>query len=231
MICSSEERTDLLLELIVEGCGNAYLELYDSIDASDVTLSKKFQRKMNKIINGDKIEPFKVQFKRIASRVAIVFLVILSLAFSAIMSVSALREAIWNTIVEMYNDYFEITVENEDDAQEVITEIKEVHKPINLPSGIEEEILMNNKRIFMAEYYNVDDCVATFRQTVLDENSTVHLDSETAILSNAIIGNKNVTIIQYPDGYINAFWNDNHYFYTIEGSDIAILEQLILQIK
>jgi hypothetical protein len=131
----------------------------------------------------------------------------------------------------MYNNYFEITVENEDDAQEVITEIKEVHKPTSLPSGVEEEILTNNKYLFMAEYYNGDDYIATFRQTVLDENSTLHLNSETATLSNAIIGNKNVTIIQYRDGYINAFWNDNHYFYTIEGSDISILEQLILQIK
>lgn len=233
MTCSSNERTDLLLELLVEGCGDEELELYNSIDTSNVTFSKKFKRNKEKILSKGKIEPFTVQFKRVLSRVAIVCLVVLSLSFMTMMSVSAVRQAVWNTIVEIYNEYFEISHDDGDDTtqSEAVTEIQIIHKPTTLPEGVEEEILMNGKRMFLADYYKGDEHLGTFRQTILDETSSVHLNSETATLSNYVCGENYITIIDYNDGQISMFWSDRHYFYTIDGYDIAALKDLISRIE
>lgn len=234
MTCSNEQRTDMLLELVVEGCGNDELEFYNSIDTSKgISFSKKFERKMNRLLKKEKVEPFIVQFKRISTRVAIVCLVVLSMTFVAMMSVSAIRKAIWNTIVEWYNSYFEITVDDGDDSTitETITEIKQIHKPVNLPEGVEEEIVINNKRRVIIDYYKGDIPIASFNQKILDETSSVHVNSENVIVSNKTISGKNITIIEYENGRIHMFWSDNLYFYTFEGTDLTVLEELISKIE
>ena len=234
MIYSSEQRTDKLLELIVEGCGNDELELFNSIDTSEgINFSKKFERKMQKLLRNGKPESFGVQFKRVLSRVAIICLVVISLSFTAMMSVSAIRQAIWETIVEWYNSYFEVTVDDGDDTTEnqTITEIKEIHKPTVLPEGVEEEIVLNTKRVVMIEYYDGDEWIATFNQKVLDETSFVHINSEDVVVSNVCINGSSVTHIECEDGLIVIFWSDNTYFYTIEGNDLDLLKNLISTIK
>lgn len=232
MTCSSEERIDLLLELLVEGCGDDELELYNSIDTTNVTFSKRFERNKEKILSKGKLEPFAIQFKRVLSRVAIICLVVLSLSFATMMSVSAVRQAVWNTIVEFFNEYFEISHENSDDTTgEAITEIQIVHKPASLPEGVEEEIILNNTRTFFADYYKGDEHLATFKQCILDETSSVHVNSATATISNYVCGENYITIIDYNDGQISMFWSDRHYFYTIDGYDIATLKDLISRIE
>lgn len=234
MICSSDQRTDKLLELMVEGCGYDEVELYNSIDTSEeINFSKKFERKMDKLFRKGKIEPVGVQVKRISSRVAIICLAFFSLCFMSMMSVSAIREAIWETIVELYNSYFEITVDDGDNStqSETITEIQIVHKPATLPEGVEEEILVNKSHLYMAEYYDADDWVATFRQEILDETSVLHINAENVVLSSCLINNNKITIVQYADGYVNAFWVDEYYFYTMESNNVEILRHYISLIK
>lgn len=234
MICSSEQRTDKLLELMVEGCGYDEVELYNSIDTSEeINFSKKFERKMDKLFRKGKIEPVGVQVKRISSRVAIICLAFFSLCFLSMMSVSAIREAIWETIVELYNSYFEVTVDDGDETieNETVTEIKEIHKPTVLPEGVEEEILSNSKRLFFAEYYNGEDYMASFKQRILDETSFVHINSEEVKIFNEISNGFDITVIEYLSGDILMFWSDGVYFYTLEGYDILQLRTLIATIK
>ncbi|MBQ4584960.1 MAG: DUF4367 domain-containing protein [Clostridia bacterium] len=232
MTCSSEERIDLLLELLVEGCGDDELELYNSIDTTNVTFSKRFERNKEKILSKGKLEPFAVQFKRVLSRVAIICLVVLSLSFATMMSVSAVRQAVWNTIVEIFNEYFEISHENSDDTTgEAITEIQIVHKPATLPEGVEEEILINGKRMFLADYYKGDEHLGMFRQTILDETSSVHVNSEMVTISSYEINKNHITIIDYNNGTVSMFWSDDYYFYTIDGYDIDTLKDLISRIE
>lgn len=234
MIYSSEQRTDKLLELIVEGCGNDELELFNSIDTSEgINFSKKFERKMQKLLRNGKPEPFGVQFKRVLSRVAIVCLVVLSLSFAAMMSVSAIRQAIWETIVEWYNGYFEVTVDDGDETteNETVTEIKEIHKPTVLPEGVEEEIVLNTERFVVIEYYAGDEWVASFNQKVIDETNFVHINSKNVKLSYQTIKGYHITMVEYENGDVFMFWSDNVYFYTVEGYDFSILNELILTIE
>lgn len=234
MTYSSEQRTDKLLELIVEGCGNDELEFYNSIDTSEgINFSKKFERKMDKLLHKVKIEIFGIQSKRVFSRVAIVFLVVLSLSFTAMMSVSAIRQAVWETIVEWYNSYFEVTVDDGDQTteNETITEIKEIHKPVLSLEGIEEEVVISNKRQVVIDYYEGDNLVATFKQRILDETSFVHINSENVKLSYQTINNFYITVVEYETGNILMFWSDNVYFYTMEGPSADILNELISTIK
>ena len=234
MIYSSEQRTNKLLELIVEGCGNDELELFNSIDTSEgINFSKKFERKMQKLLRNGKPEPFGVQFKRVLSRVAIVCLVVLSLSFTAMMSVSAIRQAIWETIVEWYNSYFEVTVDDGDDTTEnqTITEIKEIHKPTVLPEGVEEEFVVDNKRWVMIDYYEGNEWIASFNQKVLDETNFVHINSEEVKVFNERLNEFDITVIEYLSGDILMFWSDNVYFFTLEGYDLETLNELISTIK
>ena len=234
MIYSSEQRTDKLLELIVEGCGNDELELFNSIDTSEgINFSKKFERKMQKLLRNGKPEPFGVQFKRVLSRVAIVCLVVVSLSFAAMMSVSAIRQAIWKTIVEWYNSYFEVTVDDGDETteNETVTEIKEIHKPAVLPEGVEEDIVSNTKRFVMIEYYAGEEWIASFYQKIFDDTSYVRINSENVIVSNFYMSGYSITHIEYEDGLIVMFWSDNTYFYTIEGNDSDLLKKLISAVE
>ena len=223
MISLSEKRTDLLLGLLVTDCGDADLELYNSIDETKVSFSKKHQRKARKIIENGKIEPFSTVFKRAIQRIAVIFLIVVSLSVTTIMSVSAIRESIFGYIAVWYQDHISIN------PPTTPTIIEEVRKPTKTPTGAQEEVLINSIASYVADYYIGDEHIATFKQ--YPQSAHVVFDIENATVSKEIYNDTYMTIIEQDSKDVVIYWSDSEYFYILTGYDVNLLKEMAISVK
>ena len=116
-----EDNLDRVLRLLMmDATKDKDYALYESLDVSDVQFDG-YYRKRNAIFRRARLRPIGAACKKILPRVAVVLLAIMSAGFIGIMSISSLREAVWNTIVEWYDDHFtiryEVPVNNETETE------------------------------------------------------------------------------------------------------------------
>lgn len=228
----SIDKSDFLLNYLIEGCGNDELELYKNLDVSNEEYGKNFEKIRKRILKGKRIKTKKEKTVFVVKRISLILLLCFSLAFVTLMSVSATRKAIWNVVFEWYKTHFSIEFDSTSDSteNEPLTEIKEINKPTNLPNGIEEEIVINSLTTFFCEYYYGDEYKGNFKQKILNESGTENIDAENATVYSKYIANNYVTIVEN-EAEINIFWMDNHYYYIINGTDMSFLEELVKKVK
>ena len=230
MDCSID-KSDFLLEYLVEGCGNDELEHYKNMDTSNEQYGNKFERIKKRILSGKKVKTKKEIAITAIKRVSMVFLLCFSMAFITLMSVSATRNAIWNVITEWYDDHFTIRMDDGyDSTQNTVTQIEEANTPTELPKGIEEEIIISNSQWVIAEYYQGEMYVGSFQQSIITESSSVIVDSKSTTIYNETIADHFVTIVKN-EGLYNIFWLDSKYFYIVQGYDLEFLIKIIEKIK
>jgi hypothetical protein len=108
---SENDKLDHLIGLAFWDCGAKDAEFFRNIDTSDIADNPRLDRKIHRLIKRKAREAAVKKKKRVAWRVAVATMLILSIMFAALMSISAIREAIWKTIVSWYENY--ITVQYE----------------------------------------------------------------------------------------------------------------------
>ena len=228
MKCERMDKYDYLIALSTLDAKDDDVKMFMELDDSDVVLSDHITNKIEKLIRREsayKTTGF-VQFKRILSKVAIITLVIISIMFTAMMSVSAIRTAAWEIITEWYEEYIAVGYVPEEglEVPEPPKMIEEIRKPTLLPLGAEEEILLNAKNMFVSEYYLGDDCYLSFKQSLLDE-SVGKFDGDDAVITKIMVGNYDGILFTYEkEDYIYILWNDTRYSYQISSTVLSIDE-------
>ncbi|MBR7151126.1 MAG: DUF4367 domain-containing protein [Clostridia bacterium] len=125
---------DYLVSIALLDCGDKDLEMFEAIDDSNIVLSNRLTRRVRHIIYKKSHESMFKATKRISVRLAVAMMIIMSLLLVTLMSISATREAIWNAIVEWYEDY--ITVRFEDPSG-VVGADDTTEAPETTTSGVE----------------------------------------------------------------------------------------------
>ena len=105
------EKFNYLVKLALLDCGKKDAEMFRTIDTSNAVVSDRFRNKIHRLIKRKARESAVKKTKLILSRIAIAAMLVLSIIFATMMSISAIREAIWKTIVEWYDNYITIRYE------------------------------------------------------------------------------------------------------------------------
>ena len=186
MNCEKIDKYDYLIAMATLDAKNNDVEMFENLDTSDVVLSDQVVRKINRLIKTSHRNPDKhiTKVQMVFSRVAVIALVVISMMFTAMMSVSAIRNAVWNVIVEWYDKYISVDYET-DDPVSPPTAIEEVRNPTLLPLGFEEEIVGNAKSMYVVEYYIGDDLCLVFSQSLIDPHNT-DIDREASAMENVL---------------------------------------------
>ena len=100
---------DYLIGLAVLEYGANEAKNFDQIDASSIVIDEKLDKKIYRLIAKKAREPKIKKIKKISFRVAVAAMLIMSIMFIGIMTISSLREALWNAIIKWYDDYISIT--------------------------------------------------------------------------------------------------------------------------
>lgn len=209
------DKLDCLLFIAVEGCGMDEVEAFENLDISDVPTSSKYIRKKKRVITKYKMKPRLFTLKRFVRVAVTVLLVVFSAAFITVMSVSALRNAVLDVIVDWFEDF--VKVEFHEDGVDksnkdlVIEDVKHITA---LPEGVEKEIFAEYDKSVMITYYLSGKRICTLRQEIYCSNEAffdnVGLDMQEVYI-NDIKGYLFVT----ENGVSRVYWNDGEYTYMI----------------
>lgn len=172
--------------------------------------SNRFQRKMNKLIQQQKRSPFMKSFVNLGKRVAIIFLVIISIIFTTTMSVEAYRTKFFEVIKEVWEEFTSIIFKN----KENIDDVKFI--PIN-PTFIPDDFKIVDYEINSYEQFtyweNDNGMEIMFEQAKIMANAII-TDTEGIEVEEKFIGEQK--IIYFTNKNVNQiYWYDDNYTYTI----------------
>ena len=130
------DKLDILIGLAVDGFEDEDIKHNLKSDLSEITFTDRYYRRKRRVINGYVLKKQLIEAKKVASKVAIVMLCILSAAFITVMSVSALRNALWEAIVEWYDDHFVLRYEQIEITGDSLSSDNDINNSV--PTKIEE---------------------------------------------------------------------------------------------
>ena len=251
------DKLDILISLAAKDCGNDDVVMFDSLDKSRAFLDKRFYIKLRQIVNRKKHAPTIIVLKKCLVRVAVALMALMSLGFLTIMATPDLRDALFEAVVEWYDNYVSIRYEpikddtyepditeestdvsltkspEEESSVPVIvappTKIEIVMKPTYIPEGLEEELIVSNISTVVIDYYDGNDLCYTYNQILFRDNKKL-LDNETIQIANTIINGYAASIVEHKNQNEKAIiWTDGLYYYQIitYSSKISV-EQLII---
>ncbi len=254
MTYEQNDKLDCLIKLAYFDCGKRDAEMFESIDTSDVVLSNRLNRRIKRLANKSEHEKQIKRTKIILSRAIAAVLIVMSIMLVLLLSISATRNAIWEAIIEWYEEYFTVdfqrSAENNGETGPAVAEaqyglsageylsesvtppkeIEEVRKPTYLPEGAVEEMLFQSKTAVAFKYYIGDDWFCTFNQMPVEKGKK-YFDNVTGAVQEIDLNGTVGVVVTYSDNSIvTVIWYDNEYLYNIF-SDSLRLEEIILIAK
>ena len=194
----------------MESVENIILESLPEEDDLSHNFSKRFERRMNKLIRQERRSPFIKIFVNYSRKVAIIFLIVISITFTTIMSVEAYKVKFFEVVIEVWEEFTSIifkSKENIDDGKLIPV------NPTYIPHGftiIEEDT--NHYEHFI--YWENDDGIEImFEQAKITSNAIIN-DTEGIEIEKILVDEQEVTYFTNKNVH-QIYWNDSTYIYTI----------------
>ncbi|MBR4031269.1 MAG: DUF4367 domain-containing protein [Clostridia bacterium] len=244
---NNTDKFDHLIALAAMKCTEEEASELKSLDTSSVSFDPSYYRKRSKIIRQYKHKPNGRRSTAVRLAVAIAAAVIvMSLLIGC---VPRLREAIYNAIVEWYNECFSVRYEDPNgkdketgyeeesttEAESVAapTYIKNVRKPTDLPEDVWEDVIVENNTQIMLDYYCGDEYLFSFTQMIIKPNDK-YIDNDEVNVKYIDINGNSATVVEYiGKKEINIIWSDNEYSYHIFSTecDLSTLVEYAKSVK
>ena len=213
---------DVLLYASAPYTGKNEIAAYNAADP-EIRLSAKARKRIQKRLRLER--EYKEQHERyspvweISKRIAIVVLVVLSLSFVSVMSVEAVRVALWEAILEWGEESIHIWYESTVEEPEVLTEIFEYKEP----RGIGEEYVRydgNKTKYNYTIEYESENCSISYSQDLL-MNKGLYSSNENTVAENIMVHQYQGVMLEY-EVYgvkmIQLVWSDNKYIFSLSGN-------------
>lgn len=201
---------DDFLYKYVKSAENIMIDSLPKEEALSHNFSKRFQKKMNKLIREERRSPFIKTFVNYSRKVAIIFLIFISIAFATTMSVEAYRVRFFEVVIEVWEEFTSIIFkdkQNIDDGK--LIPVNPTYIPDNFKI-IEHEINSYEQFIY---WQNDNGIEIMFEQAKITANSII-TDTEGIDIEELLIGEQK--IIYFTNKNVNQiYWNDSNYIYTI----------------
>lgn len=197
-----------------------------SVNTSDVSIPVSIERRITHMINKERRKSEYGAVYKVARQVAAVVLIVCSAAFIFAMSVDAVREALWSTIVKWYEDYISVAYVVDDTPPMFIETKKELTA---IPEDWTSEVKLDSKSMYYIQYSLGDDVLMTYKQKLLNADED-WIDNENSVIENIKIRNNNgnlITIFDKEFSYL--MWNDGCYSYTISFDNSKIERDSVLK--
>lgn len=216
----TDKQFDVFLENTIKNFGEDYIDFSEETIIQH-TFSKRFERKMARLIRQQKSFYFPMIRTPLRRTVTIIVTVVIVLS-TMVMSVSALREAFIRFITEAFNTHTEVQAIQDDTAPE---SFEDIYVITNIPDGF--EIVFQNDNIteapaLITEYRNSQQRII-FSQYIKSRYD-VNVNTEGfEMVRIDINGNEGFMVDMIDNIYIA--WDNGDYIFEIDsnvGKDILI---------
>ncbi len=211
---------DRLLYFASQYAGQPELDLYNSTEEV-FTPSKKYNRRMHNFLKRAERQEKWTEWKSITvplKRIAVAVMLVCTVSLGCILSISAVREAIWKTIVSWYEEYIEVLFVADEDVV-APTEILVYKDPTSGLDGYERFEIVRTAHSYCIEY-ELSDKIVVYEQSALGYAPLLLTNSD-SILYDITVSNNSGVYAEYTlndTNYIGLTWNDGIYQYSLDGN-------------
>ena len=142
-------------------------ELYQNTDVSGVIKPKSLDRRVMRNINRENRKKEYGNLYKYFGRCAVLILVVCTVSFAVMMSVEAVRSAVWNAIIEFFDDYLSISYVMDSEVPDKIEQKSELE--IGRPEW-EKQVVADNNSMYVVVYRENGEKIITYMQRVIDES-------------------------------------------------------------
>ena len=234
------DKLDAILTLAAARCVQDEAEAFLSADISGIPDNPELEKK---ILNGtlgsnnSNSRGKKRGIKWAIKIGALVALLCLSIAFTACMFVPVIREVVWNTIVEWYEDHIEVSFSDTEMETEAPTEPPEDDIPTSIEQTarltyLPEGCVVGDEMLMEVQYY-ADVCSQSGEwkfslcQGIID-GSNSFLDNESGDVIHLKVNENSAVLTEHQGERIvySLMWQDAAYRYTLYGYFNSVTEMI-----
>ncbi len=219
-------KIDALLVIAANKLVEKDVNYLHSINTSDIIITKKLDRKIRRRIRiYDKRTVWSgmpIAFRRVVAAA----LVFCTVSFCACMSVSAVREAVWGTILKWYDKFVSVFYVTEETPPTIIEEYRE---PQLHPAKLTRIVAAQSEKQYVIIYNDINNnMVMVYQQFLINDKSAVQIDNEDCTMKSVKVNLNEGTMFIYKDNKIIITWHDNNYAYILQlESSLADAEAII----
>lgn len=196
-----------------------------SIDTSETVISKSLDKRVYRKIRKHRRDRWWSSVPVACKKVVAAIMIFCTISFAMSMSVEAVREEVWNTILEWYDKFVAVFYVTEETPPSVIEEYREPTLQLagtDRKSGTQTDII---NQIF---YMENEAVVMIYQQSIIGNEST-DLDSEQCTLQEIEISDAKAKLFTYDNGTKTITWHDGQYMYIIY-TYVEINDDLLINI-
>ncbi len=224
MTDEQNKKLDELLKQAFKEKNRRDVEAFLALDTTGVVISEKTERRVQRHIRrASLLGAFKIPRKRkikedaspkhISPRRLAVVILIMTAILACLLSISAVRDAIKNALVNWYDNYVAVYFADRALADgDVITE----YKYPRLSDEYEMREVLKEDKIYYCEYYLNDQFYFVYTQSV-DDNISQHYDNIETYTKEITIADMYGVVFITADNGNAVLLSDNKYFYFITG--------------
>ncbi len=200
----------------------AEMAVIDALPDEEVSFSEKYKTEMHKLLDKYKKRTYNVN-RRISKRLVGALAAIL-IALTLMMSISAIREPIIKFIVNVYDNFISVFIEEDDGAKPPET-IEKIYLPSCEIDGFNFQSTTNYSTIIKTKWINANGNLITLEQLIIKDNYQAFLDNESKNYEITEINSFDIYYINKNNHYFTV-WSNGEYMFkmlfpnTIEFSEI-----------
>ena len=181
-----------------------------SIDTSDTVISKKLDKRIHRLIRQHTAENYWSMVPVGVRKAVAAVLVFCTISFATCMSVEAVREDMWNTILKWCDKF--VAVFHITDAT-TPNRIEEFKEPTLQLAGTERVVESQTDTLNQIKYMLDDEIGMLFLQKVVTDSS-IDFDAEhDCVIETVKIGSFEGQLLMYDNGNKTLTWHDGEYIY------------------
>lgn len=221
------DKLDALIMLSGDVLIEKNVSLYKNTDTSTIERPRSLDRRVQRNINKEKRKQEFGTFYKYGRRFVAALLIVCTLSFAAVMSVDAAREAVWNAIIEFFDDYLSVFYVTETEPPNTIEEIKDIK--LNR-DGWEIQDVFDSVSMHCVIYCENGVQILIYTQGILDENDH-WFDNENTIVEDIKVGeNSAILMFRVNQQTYSLNWSDGSYEYSLETRSSEISKEELVAI-
>lgn len=221
---------DDILYKYMKNVENIILESLPKEEVLSHEFSKRFQRKMNKLIRQENRTLYMKSFINYSKKVAVILLIFTTIVFVTTMSVEAYRVKFLEVVIEVWEEFTSMIFKNNTNINDkkLIPVV-----PKYIPNGFSKLKENINDYMYSIIYINENYEEIFYEQRVLSYGEVL-LDTENIEVETIEIDNQIISLFANK-GVNQIYWNDDSYSYTlissIDTEELIKITKSILEIK
>lgn len=186
--------------------------LFNSLDESQIVFTHRFEKKKKKLVKCEKYRRGKRTTRKVLWRVAVAIMIIMSMLFIMMVSISAFRKAVVDVVVDFFENKVTFSSgENTIPGNNTI----QATKKINLScDDIEEKVILETDIIREVVYYEGGKRICSLAQSVFNNND-FYYDSDGSDIAVVELNGYEAVLIQTHKQTSHLSWSDGEYFYIL----------------